>query len=164
MIYFQVQDVDKKFEKLCSLEANGWKELEPAIPLVKKKVIKKMKCNQPKKVASSGLRALIAAKRKAAEDAKVAENIENSLDIQETVENTGKSKEEKPAEQPKRLTIKEMIAKKREQLSKEKEDDQLGLVKKEKTFDGGFFSVKSPVRSQYGSSSKSNTPIKEKSR
>jgi len=68
MIYFQVEDVDKKFDKLKEIENNNWKEVvtKPAGPL-KKKVVKKPSGTGVSKAGpSSGLKAMIAAKRKAA--------------------------------------------------------------------------------------------------
>ena len=67
MIYFQVTDVDNKFAKLTTIENNDWKEVVPKPTVARKKVAKKPTAAAgPKKAASSGLRAMIAAKRKAA--------------------------------------------------------------------------------------------------
>ena len=64
MIHFQVENVEKEFEKLARLEKNGWKEEEEerAKTQVKKRVKKKPVAP---KGPSSGLRAAMAAKRKA---------------------------------------------------------------------------------------------------
>ena len=74
MIYFQVSDVDNKFRKLEEIEKNDWMEVIPKPTFVKKKAIKKSAtvAGGLKKVASSGLRAMIAAKRKAAVGKEVA--------------------------------------------------------------------------------------------
>jgi len=63
MIYFQVEDVDNKFNRLSKIESNQWKEVcqEPVKPAVKLSVPKKVKRGA---VATAGLRAMIAAKRK----------------------------------------------------------------------------------------------------
>ena len=66
IVYFQVSDVDKKFGKIQEIENNEWKEVVPKTSVIKKKIAKKPAAGGPKKVASSGLRAMIAAKRKAA--------------------------------------------------------------------------------------------------
>merc|ERR1740131_906969 len=66
MIYFQVEDVDKKFKQLELLENNGWKELEPVHPNLPVKMKKTKKVVKKNVAASSGLRAIIAAKRQAA--------------------------------------------------------------------------------------------------
>merc|ERR1712055_397248 len=71
MIYFQVEDVDKKFKKLSEIESNNWAEIVKKPATTKRKIPKKPVIGAgPKKAASSGLKALIAAKRKAAEEAK----------------------------------------------------------------------------------------------
>ena len=66
MIYFQVEDVDKKFKKLSVVESLGWKE--EIVPNISKKNLTKKsstarKCQTKTVEASSGLRAVIAAKR-----------------------------------------------------------------------------------------------------
>eukprot|EP00092_Neocalanus_flemingeri_P025251 GFUD01027383.1.p1 GENE.GFUD01027383.1~~GFUD01027383.1.p1 ORF type:complete len:1157 (+),score=383.85 GFUD01027383.1:69-3539(+) len=173
MIYFQVEDVEKKFEKLREIESNNWTEVVVKPVFAKKKMVKKAAVGAgSKKVASSGLKALIAAKRKAAEEAKAALTVvEEVKPVEEMVnQEIGASgpNEEQPAT-TKRLNIKEMIAKKRAQLAKEKEEKEVTLNTEvsaetveekmdcdERTFDGGFFSVKSPVRSN--PSSKESSP------
>jgi len=179
MIYFQVEDVEKKFGKLLKVEANNWMEVVPKPIVAKKKVVKKPVAGAgPKKVASSGLKALIAAKRRAAEEAKAALV---SVDEVKTVEDESKVPEIEPSQtkeeesvKSKKLNIKEMIAKKRAQLAKEKadkeaassvpEDDNVVEGNKseseERTFEGGFFSVTSPVRStSQVNSPKQKTPL-----
>eukprot|EP00092_Neocalanus_flemingeri_P017004 GFUD01018391.1.p1 GENE.GFUD01018391.1~~GFUD01018391.1.p1 ORF type:complete len:1165 (+),score=384.52 GFUD01018391.1:49-3543(+) len=172
MIYFQVEDVEKKFEKLREIESNNWTEVVVKPVFAKKKMVKKAAVGAgSKKVASSGLKALIAAKRKAAEEAKAALTVvEDVKPVEEMVNQEIEASE--PNEEPattKRLNIKEMIAKKRAQLAKEKEEKEVTLNTEvsaetveekmdcdERTFDGGFFSVKSPVRSN--PSSKESSP------
>ena len=60
--------MDKKFSKLLEIEKNDWKEVVPKpVMAAKKKIVKKPAPGASKKAgASSGLRAMIAAKRKAA--------------------------------------------------------------------------------------------------
>merc|ERR1712083_47887 len=129
MIYFQVEDVDKKFMKLSEIESNNWAEIVKKPVTTKKKIPKKPVVGAgPKKAASSGLKALIAAKRKAAEEAKATSsvlepdsNVDQSLPkineeqmapkiVEEKMapkkEEESKSEEENPVSR--RLTIKEM--------------------------------------------------------
>jgi len=177
MIYFQVKDVDKKFEKLSEIESNNWTEVVKQV--ARKKMVKKPTVAAgPKKVASSGLKALIAAKRKAAEEAKAAlaasEEIKEVEVSSEVTEVEPSQPKEEGSVVSKRLNIKEMIAKKREQLAKEKAKEESSTApefvvninscetKEERTFEGGFFSVTSPVRSpssdMKASSPKPSTP------
>merc|ERR1719209_754924 len=70
MIYIQVEDVDAKFVKLSKVEDDGWVDKDKEVKVVKKVQKKKvLPAAKPrtKSAASSGLRALIAAKRKASE-------------------------------------------------------------------------------------------------
>jgi len=128
MIYFQVEDVDKKFAKLDKLENNNWIEDDEAI--TNEKVLKtrsnsvggvarKRAALVAKKVASAGLKALIAAKRR---KASVLEEDVSNKDGKENVD------------------VDIIINKASD------DDDGTLLISPEKTFDGGFFSVKSPVR------------------
>ena len=65
MIYFQVEDVEKKFVDLEALEARNWQSEKPQ-KIVSKKVINKNKTAfKPKAKASSNLRQMLAEKRKA---------------------------------------------------------------------------------------------------
>merc|ERR1719356_1681301 len=116
MIYFQVEDVDKKFEKLIKLESRNWVEEIPTFNKPKKKVTKKPTTNSKKPQANSSLKALIAAKRKAAEEAKVASQPISDVVSASTEQNQDPAEEapKMPAvqeEEPpsKRLTVKEMI-------------------------------------------------------
>jgi len=138
MIYFQVEDVDRKLKELSAIEQNDWKEIQivPKQAAKKKSVLPKKPL--VKKPAVSGLRAhILAQKKKKAEEA-----AEDS--------------------QPKKPSIKDMIAAKRAALAnrtKEEEvstrptplilvenaEDQEDQQEAEKSFDGGFFSIKSPV-------------------
>jgi len=129
MIYFQVEDVDKKFAKLAKLENNNWIEDDEAIDNVKVLktrsnsvggVARKRAAIVAKKVASAGLKALIAAKRR---KASALEDVSNEGGKEDFKENVG---------------VAVIIDK--------ASDDGALLVSPEKTFDGGFFSVKSPVR------------------
>jgi len=177
MIYFQVEDVDKKFAKLSEVQANNWKEIMKKPPVSRKKpVVKKTVVSSgPKKVANSGLKALIAAKRKAAEEAKTSESVVEKLNTDDwkeaDVEGIKNSEEEKSVGS-RRLNIKDMIAKKRAQLAKEKAEKEgpskvpgdivtitsEPISTSEITFEGGFFSITSPLRE---ASNKSVTPTKD---
>jgi len=120
MIYFQVEDVNRKFIELKKIEANAWKLEEPG-----ETVCHKPPANNGKKFgsrkrsagkaagkaeASAGLKALIAAKRKC------------RVEVVEAKEETG--------------------ARDKENLS-QPTSEQL-QTSPEKTFDGGFFTIKSP--------------------
>merc|ERR1719318_2106803 len=123
MIYFQVEDVDKKFAKLEKVEKNGWvdevaeQEVAPSKVLVKG-LSRKRGAVVAKKVASAGLKALIASKRRKAA---------------ELVENHGG---EDAAKEVNTVNI----------VIDNACEDSTSLTSPEKTFDGGFFSVKSPAR------------------
>jgi len=110
MIYFQVEDVDKKFAKLAKIENNNWIEEDEAIDNVKglktrsdsvaiasEKVLKtrsnsvggvarKRAAIVAKKVASAGLKALIAAKRR---KASALEDVSNEVGKEDFKENVG---------------------------------------------------------------------------
>ena len=78
MIYFQVEDVNSKFAKLEDLEAKNWiSEPKPQtkVNTVKKAVIVS-KPFKPKAKASSNLKAMLAAKRKAAMKVRVNKVVE----------------------------------------------------------------------------------------
>ena len=123
MIYLQVLDVDKKFTELGNLEARGWKHVpKPSTTKTNNQsgrrnptsaatseVVKKCK------KASSGLKSLIAARRKAAKlvtEEPALSSQSQKLENSAWRENTDPAHLE-PAE--------------------------------DKTFDGGFFTVKSPM-------------------
>jgi len=149
MIYFQVEDVDKKFKELEKVENNRWqepenvKEVKPVIKVAKpKKIVKK------KAAAISGLRAMIAAKRQAVSTTEVEEKTsDGNTEKQEVVTSVTEEKDAK------RLAVREMIAKKKAELAKQRAE-AVGKSVSEKstdekpgtTFDGGFFAVKSPAR------------------
>lgn len=142
MIYFQVVDVDKKFEKLKLLEENDWKEIVPKPVLVKKKPAKRpVKVQQ--KSASSGLKAMIAAKRKAAVTAEA-----------KAVEETEGTSQEKP------LSLREMMAQKRAEMARggKEEEPKEEIPSVDNLFDGGFFQVSSPAKSSPKSSPKPDSP------
>ena len=125
MIYLQVLDVDKKFTELGHLEARGWKHVpKPSTTKTKtnnqsgrrnpttaatSEVVKKCK------KASSGLKSLIAARRKAAK-----------LVTEEPALSSQSQKSEKSA-------------------WRENTDPAHLEPADDKTFDGGFFTVKSPM-------------------
>ena len=123
MIFIQVEDVNNKFENLVKVEENSWKPLEPI------KVIKNVLKPRPQlksfseipkkpKEASTGLKALIAARRKAAKS--VSSPV---VPVQDPV----------PA-----VSVSSSDCSEPEAVMKEAKDDA-------KTFDGGFFTVKSPM-------------------
>ena len=131
MIYFQVSDVDKKFIKLDEIEKNDWKEVVPKPTVVKKKALKKpgAAAAGPKKAsASSGLRAMIAAKRKAA------------MATADASEQSEVKAKESPIRQSKRKSVsRHPVLVVVEQASTPNKTD-------ENQFDGGFFKISSPVR------------------
>lgn len=127
MIYFQVEDVDRKFAKLEMVEKNGWvDEVIEQVVVAKKEPVggmaRKRAAVVVKKVASAGLKALIAAKRRKASG---------------LVEKQG-------GEDAAREAVKEMDT--INIIIDKANDDSTSLISPEKTFDGGFFSVKSPAR------------------
>lgn len=137
MIYFQVEDVDKKFAKLERVENNNWVDKED--DLAEGKFINKTRKNSVgvakkraavvvKKVASAGLKALIAAKRR-----KASTSVEGGGDLDI------KHREDDNKENSYDIDTTNII------IDKASEDGSC-LISPEKTFDGGFFSVKSPVR------------------
>eukprot|EP00092_Neocalanus_flemingeri_P098085 GFUD01125075.1.p1 GENE.GFUD01125075.1~~GFUD01125075.1.p1 ORF type:complete len:672 (-),score=190.98 GFUD01125075.1:4-1941(-) len=155
MIYSQVQDVDKKFSRLSDLERNGWREQEP-VPVKRKPVARKLSSvstNKPAGKSSSVLAAFIAARRKEKVESGGCSVLLGWMSLEEY------SKETICSSATKRSNIKEMIAKKREQLAREKKSpadcavESLEVPKNkvisrspvERTFEGGFFSIKSPV-------------------
>ena len=67
MIYFQVEDVNAKFSELVDLEAKNWileQKPKPKVAPTKKAIVSKP--FKPKAKASSNIKAMMAAKRKAA--------------------------------------------------------------------------------------------------
>jgi len=135
MIYFQVEDVDKKFSKLERMENNNWVDDQEEAILDEKctktrknsvGVAKKRAAVVVKKVASAGLKALIAAKRRKA-SASVGGDVDNKPCEDDDKENSND------------VDSMNII------IDKASEDSSY-LISPEKTFDGGFFSVKSPVR------------------
>lgn len=129
MIFIQVEDVDRKFLNLSAVEANGWNEVIPGRTVnVQSKFVSKSVSSvadlskvKPKE-ASSGLKALIAARRKAAK----------SL-----------SESEPPiiaADDSAKYQTKRMFP----FSSNEAKKDEY-RIEDDKTFDGGFFTVKSPL-------------------
>ena len=125
MIFIQVEDVDRKFSNLSKVEANGWKEVIP-VKTARSKIVSKSVSSvsdvstiKPKK-ASSGLKALIAARRKAAKSVSEPPSILAEDSSKGDTTNMSPSSDNE--------------AKKDEHQT---QDD--------KTFDGGFFTVKSPM-------------------
>jgi len=127
MIYFQVEDVDKKFAKLERLENNNWvDDQDEAITHEKCTItrknsvgVAKKRAAVVKKVASAGLKALIAAKRR-----KASASVEGDIDNKQFEDNKENS----------------------DDIIDKASEDGSCRTSPEKTFDGGFFSVKSPVR------------------
>jgi len=130
MIYFQVEDVDKKFANLTKLEKENWvveeKPIDDLTVRTKKSssvggVARKRAAVVTKKVATSGLKALIAAKRRKASGLVDKQGEYGADEVSKEVD-----------------TINIIIDK--------ASDESSCLISPEKTFDGGFFSVKSPAR------------------
>merc|ERR1712133_157505 len=120
----QVEDINNKFENLVKIEENSWKPLEPTQAIrnvIKPRPLKKSFSDIPKmpKEASRGLKALIAARRKATKS--VSSPV---VPVQEPF----------PA-----VTVSSYDSSETESVLKETQDDDA------KTFDGGFFTVKSPM-------------------
>jgi len=160
MIYFQVENVDKNFEELTRLEANGWKRVttmtaaaakenarpkKPAAAAVKRKAAAPAAGGG----ASKGLRAMMAAKRK--EMAAKAKDEDDSAE----------------AEAAKRKKTPEVAAAARESRGSlllraavgAVETDGADAEEAEKVFEGGFFSVRSPMaRSPLQRITPANTP------
>ena len=106
MIYYQVEDVDQKFEALEKQKQSNWINLKTSAPALVTKTNRKRSSKSQvtsKATASSGLKALIAAKRK-----KVSKNDTPEIVVQES------------------------------------EGTSEGPCSPEKTFDGGFFKIRSP--------------------
>merc|ERR1719209_249912 len=135
MIYIQVEDVDAKFVKLSKVEDDGWldEEVKVGKKVQKKKVLPVAK-PRTKSAASSGLRALIAAKRKASE-AVASEEEMSAVKVK-------KNEEEQPKSDPPKVVV-------------EEDDDK----EAEKEFDGGFFSVKSPVQKPKSPATSLKSPL-----
>jgi len=142
MIYFQVSDVDKKLGKLKEIEKNNWKEVVPKAKVFKKKVVQKPSTGHggPNKAASSGLRAMIAAKRKAAMVKKVAPE-PNEVEMQESPGVRKSKRKSVSTHTPNPVVI--------EQVSNSTKTDSDG-----NQFDGGFFKISSPARQSPSASPK----------
>jgi len=137
MIYIQVEDVDAKFVKLSKVEDDGWVDKDKEVKVVKKVQKKKvLPAAKPrtKSAASSGLRALIAAKRKASE-AVTSEEEMSAVKVK-------KNEEQQPKSDPPKVVV-------------EEDDDK----EAEKEFDGGFFSVKSPVQKPKSPATSLKSPL-----
>ena len=94
MIYFQVEDVNAKFSELVDLEGKNWisdekPQTSKVVPVKKAIVSKPFK---PKAKASSNLKAMLAAKRKAAMKANKENESTNVLQVPEII--LAKSEEE----------------------------------------------------------------------
>jgi len=141
MIYFQVSDVDKKFGKLDEIERNAWKEVVVKPTAVKKKANKKPAAGVgvPKKAASSGLRAMIAAKRKAA--------MANEAAPEEKMDEM----KESPVRQSKRKSVSRHIP---VPDIEEQASTPAKTESDENQFDGGFFKISSPARQSPSASPK----------
>jgi len=140
MIYIQVEDVDAKFVKLSKVEDDGWvdKEVKVVKKVQKKKVLPAAK-PRTKSAASSGLRALIAAKRKASE-AVASEEEMSAVKVK-------KNEEEQTKNDVPKVVVEE-----------DNNDKEV-----EKEFDGGFFSVKSPVQKPKSPATSPQSPLATRS-
>lgn len=122
----QIEDVHTKFANLVILEAKNWQEETKTVKKpVTKTTVKKpapMK-TKPKAGASSGLRAMIAAKRRAAEEQEKQETNEQETSQQET------NGQETPQQEKEESTL--AVPEINEEAKTEDGDDR--------TFDGGFF-------------------------
>ena len=136
MIFLQVEDVDKKFFSLKELKDNNWERSEP------KELSKVKKTKRPRNAvtgtvsqASSGLKALIAARRKAAN--KPVEAGDSTVPEEKK---TGEESEESPGTPPANLH--------------KQEPPQM-------TFDGGFFQVTSPCMRKTPNLKSSNLKLRQ---
>nr|XP_026487292.1 disks large-associated protein 5-like [Vanessa tameamea] len=109
MVFMQVENVDMRFKKLEEMRARGWVDEQPVE--VKKKVVSKPAASRSRPAATSRLKDIIAAARKAKKD--------HNVDVP-VVENT---------------------------------------AEESKTFEAGFFSVQSPVKSP----KQASTPVSKPS-
>ena len=119
MIYIQVEDVDKKFAGLLAIEENSWRPIEVRQLKPKPKLKKPGKSTTysgKSKQSSSGLKALIAARRKAKSDQVPEVTVR---EVEPSPSKTESSESKEPADNWREPT--------------------------DKTFDGGFFTVKSPM-------------------
>ena len=133
MIYFQVTDVDNKFAKLTTIENNDWKEVIAKPTVARKKVAKKPTAAAgPKKAASSGLRAMIAAKRKAAMAQETSETPEAA-----SVPNVDVAAASPVRQTRKSLANSPAVAVMEQSPAAATDNNQ---------FDGGFFKIVSPAR------------------
>jgi len=126
MIYFQVLDVDKKFGKMEKIEANNWMEVVVEQPVAKRSHSQggiKRRPVKTKSEASAGLKALIAAKRRKAEVSEVDRRMEEFGGRDELTSNLNVAS-----------------------ISIDKCSEEVCIISPEKTFHGGFFSIKSPSR------------------
>ena len=121
MIFLQVEDVDRRFDSLKEIEENNWQRPQPKdLCKVSKPRTKKATAvseTKPAKQATSGLKALIAARRRAAKSCSEVRQVNIE---QEQSKEEGRRVEEKP------------------------EVETEGGASSQITFDGGFFMVKSP--------------------
>ena len=113
------------------IEANNWQELVLEEKVVAQKIpavgmTRKRAAAVVKKVASAGLKALIAAKRRKANGLGEGGKIDSDVDVKEAVKDMDK------------INI----------IIDKASDEKSCLISPEKTFDGGFFSIKSPSRQQ----------------
>jgi len=127
MIYFQVEDIDNKFARMEQIETNKWIELIVEQPVVKQNKSERGTKRRPVRIkseASAGLKALIAAKR----------NKPAKTEIEHSTKQGSSRNNEITREMP-------LVS-----INIDTCSDEFGLVSPEKTFDGGFFSIKSPSR------------------
>ena len=135
--------MDKKFSKLLEIEKNDWKEVVPKpVMAAKKKIVKKPAPGGAKKAgASSGLRAMIAAKRKAAMGQEQVPEIKVTEEKKQTpVRKTRRSMASSPAPE-----IKVTEEKKQTPVRKTRKS-MASSPAPENQFDGGFFKITSPAR------------------
>ena len=114
---------------MSKIEENGWNLVVPKPVQVKKKLTKKL-VKVLQKSAVLRVKAMIAAKRKAAAIPSV----------------------DKP------LSLREMMAQKRAEMVTEKKEKEKAMLASDNLFDGGFFQVVSPVRPSPKFSPKTQSP------
>lgn len=151
MIYFQVEECTKGFSELSEIEKNGWKTLKFVSNNIaiknKKAAVKKITVNNDtKKISvkdrkpSSNIREMMAAKRREMALAKKKE-LSEEKELPKDTETHGHK-----TESPNIVST---------TVSEPADDGKSSDSNEDKVFDGGFFSIQSPV------SSRKNTPVSE---
>ncbi|KAI0224194.1 hypothetical protein LSAT2_024798 [Lamellibrachia satsuma] len=155
MVYFQVEDVDNKFAELSKLRSNNWVKEQKQQPKMKK-IVKKPAAKKPVAAAKSKFGAFLAKMKQQKTGAVVEEGKEAGSGGQEDSGARGKEKDSAVGTKEGGAARKEddaAVGKEEDGKVGKEEDGKVGMIegatvgKEMKTFDGGFFSVNSPVHS-----------------